>query len=425
MIGRICSHRHLIVLACAGSCALLPACGEKETGPKRADDKAAHTARYHPQVDRSGSQEDDTSAAASPPQTQPTPSLETGPLGTPILFVNGDALTVQDILEPIMEDLRRQAAVLDLEDYRNYLLRMVADEIRNQTRLTVVYQKAKDFYPEQAQQVLDERADDVIRDVINRRFGGVHARYEAHLKSFGFSLEDMKERARRQVIVTQFLRDRFLPRLEEPSRRDLVRYYEAHLDSFTTPASAEMFLLDIPLESELGEPVDEANAEEITAARHRAREQLSRAREELESGVEFEAVAGRYSKGIRSAVGGAWGEIRPGSLTGRWARAAEVLFTLDEGQLSDVIETEDAVMLVQCGRKTPAERLSFEEAQTRIIERIKDEQYQRLTGEYVSRLLREATIDQQQGQEFLMAVAAAAPLPELKEVARNDRKQEP
>ena len=347
-----------------------------------------------------------------------------GPVGSPVLFVNGDPLTVQDVLEPIIDDLNRQARRLRRRDYNDYLARRLPEEIRNRVSRLVVSQRAKDTYPEEAHKIMDAKADDMIKDVINRRFGGVHARYEQHLKAFDFTVADMKERAKRQILVTQFLRDRFLPRLQEPPRRELMKYYQAHLDEFTTPATAELFLIEVPIQVELDKPTSEATGDEIAAARGLARAQLDRAREELNSGVEFAAVAKLYSRGIHRVNGGAWGEISPGALKKRWAGPAEVLFTLEPGQISDVAETDESVFIVKCGRKTPGNRLSFEEAQAGITTRLKNEQYDRMTHRYISDLLRRATIDDRQQQGFFFAVAAAAPRPSGTELVRENRKEQ-
>jgi len=397
-------------------------CKGTPAGPKRADDQAAHAARYHPDVRRTGAVE---SPAPEAPATQP--SLFThpghsgpGPIGTPVLFVNGDPITVQEILEPLFEDLTRQARLLGEIGYPGYLTRKIGDQIRYQTSTLVVYQQARNAFSEKAGEILDKEVERVIKDVISRRFAGVRARYERHLQKLGLTVADVKERTRREIMVRQFLHERFRPALTEPSRRELKKYYEAHLNEFTTPAKAELFLIEVPIEAELGKPLEQAAAEEIAEARKRARGRLKRAHEELHSGVDFAAAAKRYSKGIHSSSGGAWGEISPGALTKRWAGPAEVLFTLQPGQISEVIESDETVFIVKCGRRTPRHQLSFEQAQAQIITRLKDEQYNRMSSGYVGELLAQATMDRSQQLEFFQAVLAAAPRPPHREGASQN-----
>ncbi len=417
-----------VAVACILGLACAAGCEERPIGPKWADHQAAHTARYHPDVKRSdaiGSPTFDAQVTQPLMATRPAGFAPgPGPIGSPVLFVNGDAITVQEILEPIIDDLARQARLLPESAYNDYLARKVADEIRNQVSLLVVYQEAQTSYPDKVYEMLDEKADEAIKGVINRRFGGVHARYEGHLKALDLSVADMKERARRQILVTQFLRDRLLPGLQDLPRRELMKHYQAHLDEFTTAPKAELFLIEVPITSELDKDLSQASADEIAAARRRARAHMDRARQELDSGVDFAAVAKRYSRGLRKANGGAWGEITPGSLQKRWAKPAEILFALDQGRISDVIETDESVFIVKCGRRTPRRRLSFEQAQARIIARVKDQQYNRMSNRYIARLIQRATIDNRQRQEFFFAAVAAAPRPGRPDLAREDDKEQ-
>ncbi|HPD29288.1 MAG TPA: peptidyl-prolyl cis-trans isomerase [Phycisphaerae bacterium] len=388
-------------------------CGDKETGPKREDHKAAHTPRYHPDITRE--------AAATGTATQQAaevivPSeLPTGYTGTPVLFVNSQPITVSDVLEPLMPEILKMAGAATSErEYYRGISRLIADQIRYQSSTIVVYEQAKKKLNETVEQLLDKEAEKAIQRTINTNYGGVRARYEAQLKALGLEMKDVKERIKRQLLVSSFLEERFSPMVAVPPRRDLLKYYQAHLDAFTTPAKAELLMIEIPLRELLRKPVSQASESEIAEAREAARRELRRAAEELESGVDFAAVARRYSKGAQRAKGGSWGEITPGSLTGSWAKAAEILFTLEEGRFSEIIETEESSFIVKCGRKTPQERLTFEEAQARIIDQIREQEYSRMSSRYMGQLLDKAGIDPQQQQEFFIAVVSAAPRPNVK-----------
>jgi len=393
-------------------------CNEKPVGPKRADHEAAHSSRYHPDISRQTttitSAPDVATTQPATSETIPDASTLTGPIGCPVLFVNGQTITVQEVLEPIIDDLKKEAGSLALRTYQASLYRRITSEIQNQVNTLLIYEEAKKTFPEKANEYIDKEVDKQIKNIINARFDGVHAKYEAHLKSLRLSMNDAKGRIKRQIMVRQFLHQKFRTILREPSRRELMKYYQAHLDEFTTPQKAELFLIEIPLQTELDQPLSKASPNEITTARQRAVETLRRAREELESGIEFSAVAKHYSKGIRKNQGGAWGEMSPGALTKRWAQPAEVLFTLKAGEISDVIETNESVFLVKCGKRNPAYQQSFEEAQKHISDRLKDEEFHRSSAAYVGRLLKEATVLRQ--RDFLLAVVAAAPRPPSREL---------
>ncbi|NLX12720.1 MAG: hypothetical protein GXY44_03585 [Phycisphaerales bacterium] len=391
-------------------------CQEKEIGPKFADHQAAHTPRYHPSVNRAGG----TTSAPSDPATATQPDDEVvlktiaaghGPIGSPILFVNGDTISVHELLEPIIDQLRQQAVALSPGQYQYAFLRTVQRELDSQISRLLVYQEAKKEYREQAKEAVEKETDRLLKATINHRFGGSQVRYETHLKSLGLTLDDRKEFFRRQVMVLAFLRERFQPLLTIPPRREMMKYYETHMDQFRRPARAEMFLIDVPYEKLLGKSLAEATPSELADARVQARRRLEEARAELDSGIAFAEVAKTYSLGIRRSLGGDWGEIVPGALTGRWAKAAETLFTLQEEQVSEIVETDQSMFIVKCGKYTPEQRVSFEEAQEQIITRIQDEQNERLTQNYIIQLLNRATISQDQRLDFLYAVYAASPKP--------------
>lgn len=382
-------------------------CSETSQGPKREDHESAHKARYHPEVKRGPA---DGVAQIDLSATRPA-GVGSGPVGVPVLFVNGDPITVPEIVEPLGRQLAQRADRLDHRAYEAHLARAAADEIRRQVRSLVVFQEAKRKLPEQGHRVLDTKADELINNLINREFDGVRARFENHLEALGLNLETMRELARRDILVSQYLHDRFLPLIRDPSRRELMKYYQNNIDQFTTPAKAEMYLIDVPFADEEGKPLVKPTPADKEAARQRAREQIELARSELQRGEDFETVAKKRSRGIRSALGGNWGEITPGALSGRWTTPAEVLFTLQPGQVSPILEAEEAFFIVRCGNAAPEQCLTFEQAQADIIARIQEERYTRITEQYVRGLLANAAIDERQQQGFFQAVIAACPRP--------------
>lgn len=405
-------HRHVIAPGLVVALLAFTGCDGKKVGPKREDHEAAHSARYHPEIRRSADQAASRPAAAQPFELTLPSDIPEGVTGSPVMFVIGKPLTVQEVLEPLLPELQQMAAsaASEREYYRN-IARIVAEQIRHQASTIILYEQARKKLPESAEETLNKEADKAIQRVVVARFGGVRTRYETHLRALNLTINDVRDRVKRELLVSNFLHQRFEPLVSDPPRRDLLRYYNAHLADFTTPAKAELLMIEIPLREELGKPLSAASEQEIADARQRARDRLRRAREELDSGVEFAAVARRYSLGAQRSRGGSWGEISPGSLTGSWTTAADVLFALEQGQVSGIIETDEASFIIKCGRKVPQTTLPFEEAQVQIVDRIRDEEYARITSAFIGDLLTKAAIDQQQQQAFFVAAVMAAPRP--------------
>ncbi|MBP7934025.1 MAG: peptidyl-prolyl cis-trans isomerase [Phycisphaerae bacterium] len=389
-------------------------CSKPDSGPKRADHAAAHNHRYHPDVKRL----DDVGTPAGPSEnltagavTQPADiDFEHGPVGCPVLFVNGDTISVPEVLEPIYDDLRAKADTLSLVAYRNHLFRAVGTQVDYQVSMLLVYQEAKKtFSDDKFKDALDKEVDRMVKDVITRRYGGVVARYEVYLKALDLTMDQIKERARRQAMVRFFLHERFRPMIQEPTRRELTRYYETHPDEFSSTAKAELFLIEVPVAEMLDKPITSARPEELATARQRARAHIQQARQELNNGVQFETVAKKYCKGPRGKLGGGWGEVSPGAFASSKAKLLDVLFGLQNQQVSDIVEIEDGFFIVKCGQMTPAARRPFEQAQEQIIQRLLDEEYNRREQAYIQQLLSRATIRKR--PEFFQAVLAAVPRP--------------
>src|SRR5690242_9309709 len=92
------SFRFIFSLCVFISC--LSGCDSKKEGPKRADHAAAHTLRYHPDIMRHETPDaPDPTVSTQPAAT--TPSDETasirGPMGSPVMFVNGESVTVMEV----------------------------------------------------------------------------------------------------------------------------------------------------------------------------------------------------------------------------------------------------------------------------------------------------------------------------------------
>jgi len=406
---------HLTTLfTCACAIIWASGCPKSESKPKRADHEAAHKTRYHPDINPEPNRHPSNTNSATTPSDKLTrpKDLTLNPAGEtcPVVFINGETITIAEVLEPIIEELKDKAETMQRPLYLNYLSNKVEATIRHLISTLLIYQEARTIYAsEQILDAIDKEADRWIKEEINKRFGGVHARYEEHLKSFGLSVDNMKERAKRQVMVRQFQIDRLEKMLVQPNRRERMKFYQANQDKFTTPAKAEMFLIEIPIASELDKSLEYASAEEIAKARQRARDIIEQTYAELQKNVDFCEVAKKYSRGVRAHQGGAWGEVSPGALTGRWAKALEVLFQLQSQQMSEIIETEESFFIVKCGKMTPEYTLSFEEAQEKIISQILDEQFLQMQNDYIRQLIARATISKY--PEFFRSVVAAAPHP--------------
>ena len=392
-------------LTCLSIAVGLAGCGNEPPGPKRDDHLIAHSTKYHPDVNHRDLGQEPTTRPA-PETDNRDPRLR---IGKQALFINNEAITVRDVLEPIIDELRDKARLLERDDYIQFLRKTVIGEINRRISFRVLYQDAKQaFTDERLQKLIDKDADDLISRLILESYGGVEARYEAHLAEYGLTMADIKERAKRRTMGLSWLRRQYASHEHMSNRRELLDYYKRHLDDYTTPRTAKPFFIEIPFSTTVPAP-------KKAVSRAAARAAVTRAKQELDQGAEFADVARKHSKGPAASQGGAWPAISPGALVGKpLAKPGEVLFTLQPGQISDLIETDHAFFIVKCGRCTPRSILSFEEAQQDIRDKLQEKQYTQWSNRYVADLVAKARIPEKDLRAFATEVVIAAPLPQPK-----------
>ena len=339
----------------------------------------------------------------------------------PVLRVNRDIITAQDVLEPIAEVLEREAGDLTVGEYQARVMRRARQEIRDQIDAALLYDRARRKLSEEAEVQLEKVLDKIIRDRINQHYRGSQTAFEMYLDRFGKTIEDVRNRERRMVLVQGYVSDQVIPRIHI-TRREFLRYFQQHRSEFETKAQTEMHLIDVPGWAFLpgvGDNVSlgtgrqqwaAANEAAQTEALRQARSDVERAAEELRSGASFDTVAKGHSHGITTSKGGDWGMVTPGELQGRWAVLNDVLATLAAGQTSGVIEGTDGFFIIRAGQKQQAQLVSFEQAQPQIEEKLVNERKMEQFSALMGRLRDEATISNYDERlNFLAAVAKAAP----------------
>lgn len=100
------------------------------------------------------------------------------------------------------------------------------------------------------------------------------------------------------------------------------------------------------------------------------RERAEAARAELEAGADFADVARRYSEDPSAPYGGTQGELAREDLPEEFA---EVIFALEPGEVSRVVEADYGYHVFQVTERLPGRVLPFEEAEPALAARIREE----------------------------------------------------
>lgn len=323
------------------------------------------------------------------------------------LTVQGERLEAGDIWLPHMDELLQKAKDLPAPDFQDYVARQSADLITDKIAEMLLYQKAKLRLTQPMEKKIDEYVDSELRKRVTAGYDGIQRRMERELEQKGWSLVGYRAHLRRSIIISTYLDDDLRPKVAEPTRAELLAAFEATADSLRKPPRRSMSLIDVRVSEFL--PAGESAAPDKDAeARTLARARITLAQSELRGSASFSEVAKKHSHGSKAADGGAWGFVNPESVQDRFAPALAKLQTLQEGQISDVIETPESFFLVKCDQLDPGTNPDFQSVQPQLREQLFARAYNKKISELVMDLRKTAKIEPENLEPFHAAVVAAA-----------------
>ena len=341
-------------------------------------------------------------ASKSSPRPSASPSvIESEAASDAVLEVAGTVITSEEVLAPLSDVLSANGTGASGGASTNDVYRAVFDEVRRRVEEVLLYQEARADLADGDLEYLERFVDQIVRETVQEEHDGRQRAYERELLSQGTTLDEQRDRIRRELVVQRYLGRELRSRIVDPTRRELMQFFEQAKAELSKPERREMFLIDVPIEAAApgGTPNDVADP---------ARSRIEEAQRELADGASFSTVAARYSKGLHAADGGAWGWVSRTGLRPRWHPALEALYSLDEGQVSSVRVTDDAYFIVRCGRIEVATEPDFQAIQPELQERYRRAQQREYLQELMTRLLAAADLDQQRVEQFVAAVARQA-----------------
>lgn len=329
-------------------------------------------------------------SATARPAPPPIPSTPDA-IESDILMVNDDSLSVSEVLYSIRGEIHKARESQTPRGFVERLERLVRETARREVGTMLLYAKAHGELQEPQKKALDFAVDREVDRRIGQDFGGSKARFQRHLADYGLTVDQYKSHGRRQMVVSQYTREMLLPKIQ--IRRDeLLAFYRANTERFSTPATRELRMIEMPYAAFLPENTTWATATDRAkaAARLAALRQCRAAAEQLSS-RDFGDVARELSKGINADKGGSWGQIGA-PLQAPYDKASALIFDYSEGKFSEPIETDTGYLIVACGTIVPAVTSPFLDIQEKVREQLIDERFNRLASDYIIRLAEKATL---------------------------------
>lgn len=280
--------------------------------------------------------------------------------------VNDRVITVGEVLAA-MEPVRQQ-------------LQIMAEGDELDRRLAEAYQTTLESLIERALIVEDFKTrggtipnrivDDYINQVISDRFTNRVMLLKA-LQEQRLTWEEWRNEMRDRLVVHQ-MRQREINARVVITPQQVREAYERDIERYRKPEEVWVRLIGL----------QKGMNEEERAVKKAEAERL---RERILAGEDFAAVARAESEGPKAAEGGDQGWRKPEEYSGELAR---VIQTLEPGQVSPVVETEEMYFLVKLEGRKNAALVPFEEVRAQIQEQLRRQEEERLYKMWIEQLRR-------------------------------------
>ncbi len=328
---------------------------------------------------------------ASSAATRPSPDYNV--VGKPevvaaaSLQVNNKFITLQKLLDPIGPKLTGAAGGANEEAFRIRASGLIRDEIRRQVEHVLLLSEAENYLTDEEKKQVDEWVVGRFRQAVAESEGS-RARFEQRLRDEGTDLATWRKDLTEATLIRSYMENRLGKRIVV-DRRMMWDYFVAHSGEFSRSDRVQMQIVSVPGDEFL--PKDREPTEEDRHESHRkAKEQIDKASAALANGEKFDEVAKKFSAGPMADSGGVWPLMDRGSF--RAEAVEESAFAQGVGRTSGVIETPRGLYIVRTLDIRGGEKLPFEKVQEEIADKLRQQQFQKLAGEYRTQLYEKAVV---------------------------------
>ena len=283
-----------------------------------------------------------------------------------VATVSDEPILQSDLMEeigPLLSTIQAQAT--SQEAYHREVDKALREALDTAIERKILYREAQLAGLEVADEDVEERLQK-----IKKQYDSEEAFLKV-LEEAGETMRDFRERMRKQIMaISMGMRKRHdLEKEAVISESEMAQYYQDHVADYSRPERVQLYRIFLTAEKE-------------AASRAKTKAQLQALRQELVSGADFETIAKKYSEGPDAETGGLVGWVMRGDLV---ETLEKVVFSLEEGEISEVVETEWGFHVLKAQKKEAAGVASYEEVRTEIEPLLRaqyaDERYQKWMGE--------------------------------------------
>jgi len=330
-----------------------------------------------------------------------------------IARVNNDVITMSDY-QKADEQLREEVAhdcqgcpqdklMAEFKEQQKDLLRGLIDQ-------SLMVQRAKDMGISVESDVI-KRLDDVRKQ---NQLASMED-LEKAVEGSGLAWEDYKTTIRNGLLTQEVVRREVGSHINIPGD-EVKKYYDAHPQEFTRPEQVEI--------SEIFLSTEGKSPEEIESVQKKAEDLRNR----VMKGDDFNEIAKRYSEGSTAKdQGGSLGTFKQSELA---PQLEEVVFKMDKGQITDVIQTKTGFEILKVEAHFKAGLQPMDKVENEIMNRLYMQKMQPQMRDYLGQLREESYVMVKPGYTDTAAVAGASVIQEVQPtpdvaVKKKDKKKLP
>jgi parvulin-like peptidyl-prolyl isomerase len=300
-----------------------------------------------------------------------------------LVKVNGEIFTKTDLESLQVRQLRQKGVQVDPKnDLSDAQLRQALNSVTPQIMVDAVsemllVQRAKEL----GYKLSDEQFKSVVDNIRKEYKLDTEEKLQGALKQENMTMADLRRQTEHSILIQRVEQVEVLSKLDITDQ-EARKYYEAHLDEFTSPATVTLreILVAVPSDGK------GLNVGRDDAAKAKAEQLHARAA----AGENFMKLAEDASDAPSKPNAGLIGPI---GLTDLSPDLRALIEPMKNGELTQVIRTQRGYQLFKIESITPAESMPFEQARDKIRDRVVTGKRNDELEKYLGKLRTQAIIE--------------------------------